>query len=213
MIESFQLTSNGVLFGVTWTNPLSDRIPDPVVLTGSSINPPNLQSVVVSSHIQQQGTSDFVERATFAVNKYWPQSRARTGVPRQLIFVVAGPDAGVSPNRFASFQTLMTQRGIEYWAVGIKDGASDTTVLRGLSYNSSTTAHYLSFVDTDFLNSTISSVVAQFCPQGNLCGSSCSGFCGCNTPDTCQCPTCTSSTCFNRTVKKSRFFFVLIFVL
>ncbi len=33
-IESFQLSSPGVLFGITWTNPTSDRIPDPVVLTG-----------------------------------------------------------------------------------------------------------------------------------------------------------------------------------
>ncbi len=119
----------------------------------------------MASHIQQQGTSDFVARGFFAVDKYWPVSRPLNGIPRHLIFVVAGPDAGTDPDRYANLQTLMTQRKIEYWAVGIKDGASDQSVLQGLSYKSSTAAHYLSFVDTDFLSSTIASVVAQFCPE------------------------------------------------
>jgi hypothetical protein len=53
-IESFQLTSNGVLFGIIWTNPLSDRVPNPVTLSGSSLTTPNLQSNVVSAHIPNQ---------------------------------------------------------------------------------------------------------------------------------------------------------------
>ena len=198
-MESFELNSNGVLFGLVWSNPDSDLFPAPTELSGTSLNPPNMQSNIIATHIPARGVSNFAARVNFAINKYWPLTRAATGIPRQLVTIVGGPDAGTDPNRFTALRELCRDRNIEHWSVGVGSGAQEVDLLKDLALNSSTTLHFLTFADIDFLSATASEVASLFCPQGNLCGSSCSGFCGCNTVDTCACPICTSSTCFTRT--------------
>jgi hypothetical protein len=132
-----------------------------------------------------------------ALDKYWPVDRPRTSVQRVLVSVVgqSGGDFGTDPNRFTTTRSIAVSRGVEQWAVGAGGGATATDLLLNLSTNSSTFSHYFSYVDTKFLLNQASSLAGLFCPQGNLCGSNCVGFCGCADADSCKCPTCTSSTC------------------
>jgi len=88
-------------------------------------------------------------------------------------------------------------RVIQSWAIGVETGASQSTAMNAMTTQGSTYQHYEGIWDTTSLAANIGNKGQIMCPQANMCGLNCNGFCSCTAPNvnTCSCPTCASANC------------------
>lgn len=149
----------------------------------------------------KHATTDYAARAEVALSRFF------SGAPnplqrRELLTIVLGPDdpaaAAARPNRYTALQQLFVQYQVEAFALGVGPGSYNVQLLANLSSPSTDFLHFQSFTSSTFLADNQAQFSPIFCPQGNLCGASCAGFCGCASVDTCACPTCRNSSCFTR---------------
>lgn len=195
IIGTFNTASPSTRFGV-WFTGSSNMTSPPTILTQNTA-PPNLVTNVILPHVKANGTTNFVASVTAAISKFWPTGTPATGVPREILTIVGGPDIATD---YSSVQSALTANNIQAWAVGVETGATQTATLQGLS-STGTYLHYQSVYDTTNLAGNGVLFEGQLlCPQTSLCGSGCLGFCTCTSSsgtvsNTCSCPTCASTTC------------------
>ncbi len=194
LIGTFNTASTRTRFGV-WFTGSSNATSPPLVLT-QNIAEPNLVSNVIRPHLQANTSStNFMTSVTSAINKFWPPSAARTGVAREILTIVGGADS--SNGDYSSVQTLLTQNAIQAWSIGVESGATRPLVMAGVSTQGGTYQHYEGIWDTTSLPLNKAYEGQILCPQSNLCGTGCRGFCSCSAPgvNTCVCPTCAAANC------------------
>jgi hypothetical protein len=194
IINTFTTTSSRTRFGVYFT--ASSNATTPPLLLTQNTAAPNLETNVIMPHLHANASStNFVTSVTAAVNKFWPSASPSTGVAREVLTIVGGPDA--SNGDYSSVQSLLTARGVQAWALGVEGGASQNAAMAGLSSQATTYQHYEGIWDSSVLALNVGHEGQLLCPQANLCGVGCKGFCSCTQPgvNTCQCPTCASPNC------------------
>lgn len=78
-----------------------------------------------------------------------------------------------------------------------ESGAGQRTAMQGLSTPGQSYQHWEGFFDSTTLASAVGYQGQILCPQSNLCGQDCRGFCSCTAPgtNTCVCPTCVAAKC------------------
>lgn len=200
---SFMMTNvnvSGSSVGWVWSNsPLNV-----FSLTKQNAPPPNviytdIALQFIQTHPQANGgPRDYAALVTNATNQFWPSAVSTTGLARHLITIVGGADSGsmTDLSRFTAVQDLLKAKNVESWAFGVNVGASQPTLLAQLASVTSY-VHYQTFTTSAALVQAQSALATQNCPEGNLCGAQCAGFCSCASPSSCACPVCrTDDKCF-----------------
>ncbi len=193
IINRFTTSSKLTRFGIHFAQTSTTASP-PLILTQLTAAP-NLITNVLMPHVQYQGQkTDFATAVTSAIDKFWPSATSATNVAREVLTIVGGPDGGTLG--YTTVQTLLAAKGVTAWAVGVETGAGQQTLLKGISTTGSY-LHYESVFDTNQLAVAIGYQAQILCPQSNLCGTACKGFCTCSSPgvNTCACPTCAPTNC------------------
>ncbi len=185
-------------FGWMWSQSGFDQPPAPNLLPQlPGVPGGDLATYIVAGHPLPRGsTSDFASLVTQAANKFFPGATSPSQYPRQIVTFVAGPDAGGSGAGYASMQSLLASKNIEYWSVGVNAGSTNVTLL-GLLASTNQYAHYQSHVSSSELvtGTTAADLSLRLCPAGSLCGAGCKGFCRCAGANSCECPKCAQDNC------------------
>jgi hypothetical protein len=204
LVGTFNVSSDLTRFGLIWSNPTNTpAAQDPTIpQTGTTLQTNFLATSPFLKHPQaKHATTDYAARVEVALTRFF------SGPPnplqkREILTMVLGPDdpaaAAARPNRYTALQQLFVQYQVEAFALGVGPGSYDVQLLANLSSPSTDFLHFQSFTSSTFLADNQAQFSPIFCPQGNLCGAGCSGFCGCASVDTCACPTCRNSACFSR---------------
>jgi hypothetical protein len=194
LTNTFTTTSSRTRFGV-WFTATSNTTSPPLLLTQNTA-PPNLVTNVILPHLHANSSStNFVASVVAAINKFWPTGGPASGVAREVLTILGGPDA--SNGDYSPVQNLLATQNIQAWALGVETGASQSAAMAGLSTQGSTYQHFEGIWDSTVLGLNVGNEGQLLCPQASLCGSNCKGFCSCSAPgvNTCSCPTCVNPTC------------------
>ncbi len=165
----------------TWQNYLGCSAP-----TCSTDTPP--------SQIQAGGDStDFAAAVETALIAFW--SGPATGVRRELLTFVCGPSSS-SQAGLTTMQGKLAGYGVEYWAIGVGQGTLSVSTLAALA----STNNYVHYLSVPIYSALVNQQTLEnqlLCPQTNLCGVNCLGFCSCASPSAlaCDCPQCASTFC------------------
>lgn len=197
IIESQALTAVGAIppsyFAVAYTCTPGYVVSGTLLSTYKTPFTGSFQDLYVMSrsrYLPKCSSVDYAQVVTSVVNSVWGGNTF--ALPRRLITIVGGSDAGTDPNRWNSLRALLDSKGVESWAYGVNVGANNPGLLANLA-STNNYAHYQALQRASFLADIQANAGLLVCPPGNICGTSCDGFCQC--VNSCQCPTCTQDLC------------------
>jgi hypothetical protein len=202
VMASFPVASSSTRFAIVYAGSAASIWPTQSLLSTSLATwenylgcpTPTCAVAKAPSHIPIGGTAtDFAAAINLALTTFW--SGPPTGIKRELLTYVCGPSSS-SAASLSTMQTNLAAANVEHWTLGVDQGTTSVTTLASLS-STNNYVHYIAVPLAAALPSEQTLENQLLCPQTNLCGVDCFGFCTCSNPSTfkCACPPCASSFC------------------